>query len=521
MADSDSMLDPVLLGRLTRRVTLAPGRREAIEVTAPFTGAPLGTIPRGTPADVREAVRRARAAQPGWARIGFDDRARILLRYHDLVLERREEILDLIQLESGKVRKNAFEEVADVATVSRYYAHHAPRHLRPRRRRGALPGLTAVREYRHPVGVVGCIVPWNYPFNLAVTDALPALMAGNTVVLKPDHQTSFTALWAAELLHEAGLPADVLTVVTGEGPELGPSILEEVDFIMFTGSTGTGRIIARQAAERLIGCSLELGGKNPMVVLEDADLSEAVEGAVRGCFVGAGQVCVSMERLYLHHSVHDRFLERFVERTRELRLSAALDYTGEVGSLASAAQLARVEAHVEGAWEKGATVRTGGKRRRDVGPYFYEPTILTGVTPEMEVYAEETFGPVVSVYAVESDEEAVERANETRYGLNASVWSGSVRRAVRVARGIRAGSVNVNEAYAAAWGSVDAPIGGFRESGMGRRHGAEGILKYTEPQTVAVQRGFPLAAPAGMDEARYAGLLAGTLRLLRRAPGLR
>ena len=515
-------IDELLLTGLLANVTLASGwSHRSLQVRLPFTGELLGEIPHGTDGDVALAVDLARAAQPAWAARSFDERARVFLRFHDLLLDRQEQILDLVQLESGKARAHAFEEVADTAVVARYYAFHAERFLRPRRRLGALPGLTATIERRSPIGVVGFMVPWNYPLNLAVTDAFPALMAGNTAVLRPDRQTSFTALWALALLREAGLPRDVLTLVTGEGPELGPTLIGAVDFVMFTGSTRTGRLIASQAAPRLIGYSLELGGKNPMLVLADADLERAVDGAVRGCFVGAGQVCVSIERIYVHASLFERFVDRFVERAKALRLSASLDYDGDMGSLTSSRQLNTVERHVGDALAKGAILRTGGHTRPDVGPLFFEPTILTGVQPGMLAHDEETFGPVVAVHSFDDEDEAIAHANATRYGLNASVFSRSRRHGVRVASHLEAGTVNVNEVYAAAWGSVDAPIGGFKESGVGRRHGREGILKYTEAQTISVQRLMPVSGPRSLGSARTARALTAALRLLRRVPGLR
>lgn len=512
---------PALLSRLVELSAVPREGRGAVDVIVPFTGERLGCVPRGTPADVEEAVRRARAAHPAWAARSFAERAEVFLRFHDLLLDRRDELLDLVQTESGKSRRHAFEEVMDTAVMARHYALHAERYLRPRRRKGALPGLTVTRVHHHPVGVVGFIVPWNYPLNLLVTDAIPALMAGNTAVLKPDHQTSFIALRAADLLYEAGLPRDALPVVTGVGPELGPALIGSVDFLMFTGSTRTGKVVARQAAERLIGVSLELGGKNPMLVLEDADLGRAVEGALRGAFVGAGQVCVSTERVYVPRGLFDGFVRRFAEGARALRLGAALDYTAEVGSLSSAEQLQRVEAHVRDAVERGAVVQAGGGARPDVGPFFYEPTVLTGVAPGMRAYAEETFGPVVSVYPYDTVDEAVALANDTPYGLSASVWGRSVRRAEEVAVRIRAGSVNVNEAYAATWASAEAPVGGVKESGLGRRHGAEGILKYTEAQTVSRQRGLPIAPPRGVAEERYVRAMTHLLRWMRRIPGVR
>lgn len=522
MATSEAIVNPVSekLGALAARVTTT-GPREALAVHAPATGRLLGEVPSCTPDDVQEAVRRARAAQEAWAHRTLEERAEVFIQFHDLLLERQEEILDLIQLESGKARKHAFEEVADTAIVARYYALNADQHLEPKRRRGALPGVTVAWEHHHPLGVVGFIAPWNYPLSMAITDAIPALMAGNAVVLKPDQKTPFTALWAVDLLFEAGLPAGLFQVVTGEGSKLGTALIETCDFLCFTGSTATGRKVARQAGERLIGCSLELGGKNPMLVLADADLEAAVAGSVRGCFSSAGQLCISIERIYVHETIYHRFLDLFVREAKALRLAAGLDYEGDMGCLISADHLAKVDGHVRDAVDKGATVHAGGRPRPDLGPTFYEPTILTGVTPEMTLFAEETFGPVVAVYSFESVHDAIERANASPYGLNASVWTRDLDHGHRIATRLQAGTVNINEAYAAAWASVDAPMGGFKDSGLGRRHGAQGILKYTEAQTVAIQRGLPLAAPAGLADEVFSRALSMTLKALRHIPGLR
>jgi succinate-semialdehyde dehydrogenase / glutarate-semialdehyde dehydrogenase len=508
-------IGPALIGKLLAGVTLADGPHDEIAVSTPFTGELLAGIPAGTGADVERAVSLARQAQSAWAARSFADRAGVLLKFHDLLLQRQDEVLDLIQLETGKARRHAFEEVLDTAIVSRYYALHAQRLLRTRRRKGALPLLTKTWEVRSPVGVVGFIVPWNYPLNLAITDAVPALMAGNAAVLKPDAQTSLTALWAIDLLRAAGLPADVFPVVTGDGAVVGPAIGERVDFVMFTGSGRTGRVVARQAAERLIGCSLELGGKNPMMVLDDANLEKAVDGAVRGCFAAAGQICVSIERIWVHDSLWEGFVRRFVESTKALRLGAALDYSVEMGSLASERQMQAVEGHVRDALEQGAKLLAGGRRRPEIGPLFYEPTILTDVRPGMKVFAEETFGPVVSLYRFTSEEEAIEQANATRYGLSASIWTRDTDRGARLARRLRTGSVNINEAYAATWGSVDSSIGGMKESGLRGRHGTEGILKFTESQTIAVQRVLPVAPPWGMGPGAYARWMKRLLMLIR------
>ena len=509
---------------LFRRLSALPvisGPREWMTVRAPWTGVPLGDLPRCTASDVVEAVQRARAAQPAWAALPIRKRAHVLLDFHALLFREQSGLLDLIQVESGKARRHAFEEVMDTVGVARHYAFRARKYLKPRRRRGVLPLLTVTHELRHPVGVVGCIAPWNFPLILSITDLLPALLAGNAAVLKPDRHASFTALRAVELMYEAGLPRGVLQVVTGEGSLLGTPLIANVDFVMFTGSTRTGKIIAEQAAKRLIGYSLELGGKNPLIVLDDVDVDQAVEGALRGSFVGAGQVCVSIERVYVHDRIFEEFAARFAERARALKLSASLDWEGDVGSITSASQLEIIDEHVQDAVAKGARLLAGGRRRPDVGPLFYEPTVLADVQPGMRCYAQETFGPVVALYRYSTVDEVIERANDTVYGLNAAVWGRDVRRAFEVASRIRAGSVNINEGYGATWASTDSPIGGFKESGMGRRHGAEGIRKYTEAQTISRQRGLPLSAPGKMPYQRWAGLMSLLLRIQRRIPGIR
>lgn len=516
-----SGVDRELLERLSEMVVTAQSAPDRYTVRAPFTLEPVGTLPLCTSEDVSEAVQRARGAQPEWAEVSFRERRRILLRFHDLLLDRREQALDLIQLESGKARRYALEEVLDTALVARHYAVHAGRYLRTRKHRGAVPIFTDAWEYRQPVGVVGFIAPWNFPLILSITDLIAALMAGNGAVLRPDLQSSFTALWAVSLLCEAGVPRNLVQVITGEGQALGPALIGAVDFIMFTGSTETGRIVARQAAELLIGCSLELGGKNSMLVLECADVDSTAEALVRGAFAGAGQVCVSMERAWIPVRMFSEFSEKFLSRVRSMKLSPEMHYGVDMGSLTVPAQLSRVQDHVRDALGKGAVLLAGGRARPDLGPLFYEPTVLTGVTPEMTIYAEETFGPVVSLFPYTSLDEAVDRINDTQYGLNASVWSKDAAAAVRVARRIHAGTVNVNECYAATWTATAAPIGGMKQSGLGRRHGAEGILKYTEAQTIAVQRGFPLSPPPSISEEKFANMLARLLRIVRRIPGLR
>jgi succinate-semialdehyde dehydrogenase/glutarate-semialdehyde dehydrogenase len=514
-------VDAAKLDALTRRVVTGNGERETMEIRRPATGGLLATVPRCTTDDVALAVNRARDAQQRWKETPFNQRRRILLAFHDLVLDRRDEVLDLLQLESGKARRHAFEEVLDVAIVARYYARTLERHLRTERRRGVIPLLTATWEYRHPVGVVGVIAPWNYPLTLSVSDSVPALAAGNGVVVKADSQTPFSALWGAAALEEAGLPRNLMQVVTGSGSELGPELIDRVDYVMFTGSTEVGRTVAKQAAERLIPSAMELGGKNAMLVLEDANLDRAVEGAERALYSNAGQLCISIERLYVHERVADAFTERLVERISHMKLGASLGFKDDMGSLISQDQLETVTQHVDDAVSKGATVLAGGRPRPDVGPYFYEPTLLADVTEGMSLFADETFGPVAAISRFASEDEAVERANASRFGLNFSVWTRDTDRGRRLATRLQAGTVNINEGFIAAWGSVDAPMGGMKDSGLGRRHGAVGIRKYTDEQTIAVQRLMQIAPPRGVGQKAYSVAMTAGLRLLRRIPGIR
>ncbi|WP_444970571.1 succinic semialdehyde dehydrogenase [Streptomyces sp. SAI-25] len=509
-------ITPALLRRLTAQVAAAP---DATRVTthAPYTGLPLADLPVSTPDEVEAAFARTRTAQKAWATTPLSERKRILLRFHDLVLARQDQALDLMQAENGKTRRDAFLEVVDIGIVSRHYARNAARYLGPKRRRGAIPLLTHTTELRHPKGVVTVISPWNYPLSMAASDTVAALMAGNAVVQKPDTQTALTALWSLDLMREAGLPRDVWQLVVGRGSSIGAALMDNADYMMFTGSTATGREIAADAGRRLIGASLELGGKNPMIVLDDADIEKAAEGAVAACFPSAGQLCVSVERLYVAESIRDEFIAAFTARTEKLEVGGAYDYSMDVGSLTTPAQLRTVTEHVADAVAKGATVLAGGRARPDLGPLFHEPTVLTDVTPDMTVYGHETFGPVVSIHTYRDVEEAVALANATSYGLNASVWSRDGARGRAVAARVRAGTVNVNEAFAAAWGSVDAPMGGMGDSGLGRRHGAEGILKYTEPQTVAHQRIQGFTPPARIGPERWAALLTGALKVLKAA----
>ncbi|MDP3890728.1 succinic semialdehyde dehydrogenase [Nocardioides sp.] len=509
-------LTDAYLAGLPRWVAATGGETRA--AAAPFTGELLPRLPVSSPADLADAAERGRKAQAAWAAESSAHRARVMIRFGELLLERREELLDLVQWETGKSRVHAAIEHLGVAAVAAYYGANGPGQLREQRTRSGIPGVVRARVARRPKGLVGVVAPWNYPLFLAVGDVIPALVAGNAVISKADSQATLTLLAARAVADEAGLPPDVWAVVAGSGRSLGPALVEAVDHLAFTGSTATGRGLAQDCGRRLIGASLELGGKNPMVVRGDADLKAAVRGAVQACFASAGQMCIGIERIYVHAEVYDEFLARFAAATRRIRMGAAYDFSVEMGTLTNAGQLEATRRHVADAADRGATVVTGGRPRPDLGPFFFEPTILTGVTAGMAVYAEETFGPVVAVHAVSDDDEAVRRANEGSYGLSASIWSRDLAVARELAGRIRAGAVNVNDGYLSAISALAAPMGGMGDSGVGRRHGPDGIWRFTEAQTVTTQRlptAYPRRPTTWLTASR--GMLTTQLRLARRA----
>lgn len=488
---------------------------ESQEVRIPFTGEKLHDLPLSSLDDVTDAASRAREAQHAWWGAGFAHRRRVLLRAHDLLLERQELILDLIQAETGKARLHAFEDFGMGVTATRYNTLAARRVLRGQRRRGLIPLLYRTRVDYRPRGLVGIITPWNYPVALAVMDAGAALASGNAVLQKADSQGALSILAARRAFIDAGVPADLWAVVTGSGSTIGDAVVTTSDYVSFTGSTATGIHVGRRALENLTGASLELGGKNPMIVLDDVAVDAVVKDAVFASFAAMGQLCVSIERLYVHRSIFDEFAAAFAERTASLTQGAAYDNSTDIGSLTLPSQLDRVEQHVQDALAKGATVLAGGRARPDLGPLFYEPTVLTGVSDDAACRHDETFGPVVALYPFDTEEEAVRMANDTPFGLNASIFSGSRRRARRLARDLNAGSVNINEGFRASFGSADAPMGGVKHSGLGRRNGPEGLLRFVETRTVSESRGlFTLARTA--KEARVVGpLTVTTLKVLK------
>jgi acyl-CoA reductase-like NAD-dependent aldehyde dehydrogenase len=367
--------------------------------------------------------------------------------------------------------------------------------------------------YYKPHGVVGFITPWNYPLLNAFNDLIPALIAGNTVVLKPSEVTPFTAEYGLNLMYQVGIPRDVIQMVTGDG-RTGEALIDSVDFISFTGSTATGRKVAVRAAERLIPYSLELGGKDPLIVLKDADLDLAASGALTGAMENAGQTCISIERVYVEAPVYDQFVSRILEYAQRMKLGAEDDFDTHVGSLTNERELRRTEEHVRDALEKGARVLFGGKPRPDLGRLFFEPTVLVDVDHSMKVMQEETFGPLLPIMRVRDADEAVRMANDNEYGLSACIYTRDLKRGEQLATRIDSGDVVLNRPQMT-FGTLAVPMGGVKNSGVGRRNGPEGLLRFVKPQSIVVDRAL-LAKPALIQADPMTRLGVDVMRVARR-----
>lgn len=461
---------------------------EQIAVRNPVTSETIGHVKQSSADDICEAVARARVAQRAWAERSLKERAAIARRWGDLIWKDQEKIVEVIRRETGKTRRTALAEVLATDTVAQYYASNAPKILSPKRRKATFPVVQRAKLIYKPHGVVGFITPWNFPFNLAFMDMLPALVAGNAVILKPSEITPYSAEYGAELWRQVGLPEDLLQIVHGDG-RAGAELVEHVDYISFTGSTATGRKVATRAAQRLIPYSMELGGKDPMIVLKDADLDMAATSMIRGAFENAGQFCMSVERVYVEEGAYDALLDRVEHYIQQYRIGNTDGDDLYMGSLTNQRELERTEAHVADAVNKGAKVVYGGKRRPDLGPLFYEPTVLVDVDHNMELMREETFGPLLPIMKVNDAEEALHLANDSEYGLAASVFGKDMSRAEQIAIRIDSGDVCVNATqFVVATPSL--PSGGQRNSGVGRRNGPEGILRFVTTQSVVLDSGL-------------------------------
>ncbi len=464
--------------------------RVAIRVENPATGQLLKTVPVLGATELDELAERGRRAQPGWAASGFEGRGRVLRRAQKWMLDNADRILDVVVSESGKTHEDA--QLADFGyTVSAlgFWAKEAPRYLADERvpswNNPIAIGKKLLIRYA-PIGLVGVIGPWNYPIANSFGDCIPALAAGNSVILKPSEVTPLSSLLMEEMMRECGLPEGVFQVATGDG-STGAALIERVDCVMFTGSTRTGKAVMRAAAEELIPCYLELGGKDPMIVCADADIERAANAAAFYSMNNAGQVCISVERAYVEEPVYDEFVQRVADNVRRLRQGEPTGIgTVDVGAVTFPPQLEIVEDHVRDAVDKGAKVLVGGRPRPGAGR-FYEPTVLVDVDHTMKIMREETFGPTLPIMKISDVEEGVRLANDTSYGLQASVWTGDVRRGEDVARRIEAGVVCVNDAQIN-YSALNLPMGGWKASGLGTRHGAAGIRKYAKVQSLLVTR---------------------------------
>jgi acyl-CoA reductase-like NAD-dependent aldehyde dehydrogenase len=467
-------------------VTSAPGEKRRLRLANPATLEPLGELEIDDAIHVREAVDRARKAQAEWAAADFAERELHLQRALRVLVARSDEFVDRIVEETGKPRAEALAtEIVTSCDALQFYAKRARHILAERRVPLHLFRTKKLRVVHRPLGVVGIITPWNFPFLLALNPTVQALIAGNAVVLKPSEVAPDSGRLVAELWREAGLPPGVFELVQGDG-ETGAALLEAgVDKICFTGSVATGRRVAEVCGRALVPCTLELGGKDPMIVCADADLDRAARGAVYGAFSNAGQICTSTERVYVVDEVADVFTRKVVEQTGLLRQGSGGEF--DVGPMIRAEQLAVVEEHVGDAIAKGARVLAGGRRNPSCPGFFFEPTVLDDVTHDMRIMREETFGPVLPIMRVRDEDEAIAWANDSPYGLNANVWTRNKRRGIRLAKAIESGCAVVNDCTIA-YGVTESPFGGVKHSGIGRVNGVQGLLGMCHTQAILIDR---------------------------------
>ncbi|MDH6581926.1 acyl-CoA reductase-like NAD-dependent aldehyde dehydrogenase [Streptomyces sp. SAI-133] len=494
----------------TRSLTPDGARADApIAVDNPATGAVVGHVADASAQEVAQAVARARQAQPGWAELSARSRAEFFTRGRHWLLTHQQEVIDSIVAENGKTQEDAIVEIVYCVSAFAHWAKRARHYLADTKIRSLSPFVLGRSMYtrRVPLGVVGVIGPWNNPLINSFGDAIPALAAGNAVVLKPSEYTPLTALLMERMARECGWHKDVFQIVTGAGAT-GQALVDAADFVMFTGSTKTGRAVAARAGERLVPCSLELGGKDALIVLADASLERAVNVTLHGALCNGGQMCTSVERVYVEEPVYDAFVARLRQRFEEVTSGspAGLGST-DVGAMTFPPQMTIVEDHVKDAVSRGARVLVGGHAAPGPGRFF-EPTLLVDVDHTMKCMREETFGPTLPVMKVASAEEALRLVNDSTYGLQASIISSNMKRARHLAERLEAGCVTINDAQTN-YMAFGLPMGGWKESGLGVRHGAEGIRKYTRLQAVSVNR-FPTRRDLHMipfDPSAYRSIL--------------
>jgi len=459
---------------------------QTLRVRNPATLESIGELPIASSADVAAATARARQAQVEWQAKSFKDRAKVLRHFRDLLIDEQDRLADIVTSETGKPRSDVFgNELFYVCDAIGFWTKAAEKWLKQRKIRPHLLKVKKVLSTYQPLGVVGIISPWNFPLVLTAGDAVPALMAGNAVIIKPSELTPFTALFVADLAQKTSLPNNLLQVVVG-GAETGKALIDNVDMISFTGSVEVGKHVMRRAADRLIPISLELGGKDPMIVLKDADLERAANACVWGALMNCGQVCTSIERVYVEEQIYQIFVGKIVERVRRLRQGRSGDEV-ELGSMSSEEQLKKVIAQIDDAVMKGAKVLTGGRINASFPGFYYEPTVLVDVTHDMSIIQDETFGPVIPIMKVHNADEALKLANDSRYGLDAVVFSRDSAKAWQMAQRLHTGTVCINDGLVN-YIIPEAPMGGVKDSGFSRRHGPEGIRKYCYQKTIVIDR---------------------------------
>jgi acyl-CoA reductase-like NAD-dependent aldehyde dehydrogenase len=463
--------------------------KQEFAVENPATGEVIAHCPDLGAADIAAMAKRGREVQPAWDALGFEGRGRILRRMQKWVIDHQDEIITVIRSETGKTYEDALiAEISYGAAAFGFWAANAPKYLADEKVKSSavlVKGKKLMLRHK-PLGLIGVIGPWNYPLTNSFGDCIPALAAGNSVILKPSEITPLTSLKLAEGLRECGIPEGVFQVATGLGAT-GAALVDEVDMIMFTGSTATGKKVMQKAAETLTPVSLELGGKDPMIVLADADVERAANTALYYGMFNGGQTCISVERVYVEAPVYDEFVAKVTEKARALRQGDGPSGSVDVGSMTFPPQVDIVERHVEDAKAKGAKVLVGGSRGEHAGGYWYEPTVLVDVDHTMSAMMEETFGPTLPIMKVRDEEEAIKMANDSPYGLGASVFGKDTRHAEAVARRVEAGAVCVNDALIN-YSALELPMGGVKASGIGSRHGAGGIRKFTQQQAILVTR---------------------------------